>query len=124
MWALILRAICMGNVGFFEHALATLASIPLRNARVLVHEGSGAGLKALWTKAGLNDNAFPAIVAAIQTADQTEAETAGDMEQYSRRVLERVLTRYDSIGVAIEDDDLEYLLARMSQSAPLNTTIH
>jgi uncharacterized protein (DUF2336 family) len=122
--SLILRAICMGNVGFFEHALATLASVPLRNARMLVHEGSGAGLKALWTKAGLNDKAFPAIIAAIHTADQTDAETAGDPEQYSRRVLERVLTQYDSIGVAIEDDDLEFLLARMSQAAPLNHTIH
>lgn len=122
--SLILRAICMGNVGFFEHALATLASVPLRNARVLVHEGSGAGLKALWTKAGLHDKAFPAIIAAIQTADQTDAESGGDMEQYSRRVLERVLTQYDAIGVAIEDDDLEFLLARMSQAAPLSHTIH
>lgn len=122
--SLILRAICMGNVGFFEHALATLAAIPVRNARVLVREGSGQGLRALWAKAGLNAKAFPAIIAAIQTVEQTELESSGDSEQYSRRVLERVLTQYESIGVAIEGDDLEYLLTRISQAAPLNPTIH
>ena len=121
--SLILRAVCMGNVRFFEHAMAVLATIPLRNARMLVHEASGAGLRALWGKAGMSEKTFPAIMAAIQTADQTDLESTG-AEQYSRRVLERVLTRFDTIGNAIEDDDLEYLLTRMSQAAPLSATIH
>jgi uncharacterized protein (DUF2336 family) len=122
--SLVLRAICMGNVRFFEHAMSTLASVPLRNARMLVHEGSGAGLRALWSKSGLSEKAFPAIMAAIQTAEHIEAETYTDAEQYSRRVLERVLTQYDAIGVAIEDDDLDYLMTRMSQATPLSLAIH
>jgi uncharacterized protein (DUF2336 family) len=115
--SLVLRTVCMGNVRFFEHALAVLASIPVVNARVLVHEGSGAGLKALWSKAGLSVSAYPAIRAAINAATQVELGAQGMTgDRFSRRVLERVLTQHDSIGNAIEGDDLEFLLGRISQT--------
>lgn len=115
--SLILRAICMGNLRFFEHALAALAAVPVGNARVLVHEGSGAGLRAIWAKAGLSATAFPAIRAAVNAVDQTEFEASdATAERYARRILERVLTQYETIGVAIDSDDLEYLLGRINQN--------
>jgi uncharacterized protein (DUF2336 family) len=114
--SLVLRAICMGNLRFFEHALAALASVPLTNARVLVHEGSGAGLRAIWTKAGLVEKALPAIRAAVDAIDSTAFEGANVTPQhYARRILERVLTQYESIGMAIDGDDLEFLLSRIGQ---------
>ncbi len=124
--SLVLRAICMGNLGFFDHALAGLASIPVRNARMLVHEASGAGLRALWAKSDLPEAMLPAIRAAVSVVDQTEFELGGDgAERYSRRILERVLTQYETFGVEFEVDDLEYLLARVSQlPASFGATIH
>ena len=35
--------------------------------------------------------------------------------RYSRRIIERLLTQYESLGVAFDHDDLEYLLARVNQ---------
>jgi len=125
--SLVLRAICMGNLRFFEHALAALASVPLSNARVLVHEGSGAGLRAIWSKAGLVDKALPAIRAAVEAVDNTALEGPTVTPQhYARRILERVLTQYESIGMAIDGDDLEFLLARLGQPwiDPASTTVH
>jgi uncharacterized protein (DUF2336 family) len=114
--SLVLRAICMGNLRFFEHALAALASVPLTNTRVLVHEGSGAGLRAIWAKAGLVEKALPAIRAAVDAIDNTALEGASVTPQhYARRILERVLTQYESIGMAIDGDDLEFLLGRIGQ---------
>ena len=52
--------------------------------------------------------------------DQTEfGEGDGHAgERYSRRILERVLTQYETFGVEFEGDDLEYLLARVAQLPP------
>ena len=38
-----------------------------------------------------------------------------DRERFSRRMIERILTQYGEQGVEFKNDDLEYLLARMSQ---------
>ena len=124
--SLVLRAICMGNLGFFEHALASLAVIPVRNARMLIHEVSGAGLRALWAKGHLPETMLPAIRAAVAVVDQTEFDLGGDgAERYSRRILERVLTQYETFGVEFEVEDLEYLLARVSQlPAAFSATVH
>ena len=75
--SLILRAICMGNAPFFEHALATLASIPVANARLLAHESSGAGLCVVWTKTGQGEHVLPVIRAVVEAAEQAEAKEIG-----------------------------------------------
>jgi uncharacterized protein (DUF2336 family) len=117
--SLVLRAICMGNLRFFEHALAALAGIPVTNARTLVHEASGAGLRALWAKAHLPEGSLPAVRAAVEIVQQTEFSAAGSSpETYARRILERVLTQHDSLGEDFRGDDLEFLLARVSQMPP------
>ena len=117
--SIVLRAICMGNVRFFEHALAALSGVPVSNARTLVHEASGSGLRALWTKGSLPERMLPAIRAAVDVIDQTELDFGGNSsERYARRILERVLTQYESFGMEFEGDDLEYLLARVAQLPP------
>jgi hypothetical protein len=40
---------------------------------------------------------------------------ANDRERFSRRMIERILTQYGDAGVEFKNDDLEYLLAKMSQ---------
>src|SRR5581483_3368274 len=42
--SLILRALCMGDLAFFETALAVRARVPAENAQVLVHDAGGKGL--------------------------------------------------------------------------------
>jgi uncharacterized protein (DUF2336 family) len=121
--SLVLRAICMGNLRFFEHALAALAGIPLGNVRALVHETSGAGLRALWTKGGLPDGMLPAIRAAVAVIDETELDAGANApDRYARRILERVLTQCESFGAEFAGDDLEYLLARVAQLPPSHGT--
>lgn len=117
--SLVLRAICMGNVRFFEHALAAMSGVPVGNARTLVHETSGAGLKALWTKGGLPERMLPAIRVAVDVIEQTELDFGGNSaERYARRILERVLTQYENFSTEFEGDDLEYLLGRVAQLPP------
>lgn len=117
--SIILRAVCMGDVKFCEYALAVRAGIPIINARQLIHDHGSLGLKGIFEKAGLPDNVYPAVRAAVDVARETDYDgEENDRERYSRRMIERVLTQYGDLGVDFESDDLEYLLAKMNTLPP------
>ncbi|MBL8642958.1 MAG: DUF2336 domain-containing protein [Rhodospirillaceae bacterium] len=123
--SLVLRALCMGNVRFFENAIAELAGVPVGNARLLIHDPGGNGLKVLWSKTGLSQALYPAIQVALIVAGQTEFDGRDqDAERYARRVVERILTQYESFGVDFDNDDLEYLLARVSKLPGTAVSVH
>ncbi len=114
--SIILRAVCMGDTTFFEAALAKLARIKLENARTLIHDAGKRGFEALFEKAGLPKVFFRAMRAAIDVSYEMEYDGGpNDRERFSRRMIERILTQYGDLGVEFENDDLEYLLAKMSQ---------
>lgn len=114
--SIVTRAICMGNLRFFEHALAALADIPIGNARTLIHDSGKRGLHSVWTKAGMPESHYQVVQAAVDVVAQTEFDGPDlDPERYSRRIIERLLTQYESLGVAFDHDDLEYLLTRIGQ---------
>ena len=45
---LILRALCVGDLAFFEMAIAVMGKIPVRNARILIHDAGLNGLTSLY----------------------------------------------------------------------------
>lgn len=123
--SLVLRAICMGNLKFFEHSLARLAGVPLANARLLVHDPGGSGLDTLCTRAELPKSIYAAIKAAVTAVDETDFDgREGEADRFSRRVIERVLTQYEMLGVEFESDDLEYLLAKLGQLPRADQHVH
>ncbi len=123
--SLVLRSLCMGNLRFFEHAVAMLAHVPVANARLLIHDRGGLGFKTVWAKAGLPAAFFPAVRAALDVVEQTELDgRVLDPERYSRRIIERILTQYGSLGVEFPHDDLEYLLAKVAELPATGLVIH
>ena len=113
--SIVLRALCMGDLAFFEAALAELSGVSLKNSRTLIHDPGQLGLKRLYDKAGLPSAQFTAVRAAIDATRETEYDGGeNDRERYSRRIIERILTQYGDLGVEFEADDLEYLLNKMS----------
>lgn len=123
--SLVLRAICMGNLKFFEHALARMAGVPIANTRLLIHDPSGAGLDTLCKRADFAVTIQPAIKSAVAVISETEFDGRdGEAERYSRRVIERVLTQYESLDVEFESDDLEYLLTKLGQLPPPGQNLH
>ncbi|MFA7429018.1 MAG: DUF2336 domain-containing protein [Rhodospirillaceae bacterium] len=114
--SIILRAICMGDLKFFEYAMAVSTGLTILNVRQLIHDSGPLGLKGLYEKAGLPKGFYPAMRAAVDVAHETVYDgRENDRQRYSRRMLERVLTQYGDLGVEFERNDLEYLLAKMNQ---------
>jgi len=114
--SIILRAVCMGNITFLECALAERAGTSVSNARALIQDSGDLGLKGLFQRAGLPETFFPAIQAAVEVEQETDYDGGeNDRERFARRMIERILTQFDDLGVDMESEDLGYLLAKMNE---------
>jgi uncharacterized protein (DUF2336 family) len=111
---LILRSLLSGNVALFEEALADLAQVPLSRVVGIVHDRRGAGLRALYDKAGLPAAIFPAFREALE-AVREEGFTfePGSASRLKRRIIERVLTRCEDET----DDEIAPLLTLLRRYA-------
>lgn len=114
--SIIVRAICMGDLKFFEYSMAIKSDVPVVNTRQLIHDSGPLGLKGLYEKAGLPAPLFPAVRAALTVLREMDYDYGdNDKERYTRRTIERVLTQYGDLGVDLDGHDLEYLLSKMNQ---------
>ena len=108
--SLVLRALCMGDLAFFEMALAVLAGVPAENAHILVHDAGGNGLASLYRKAGLPEALLPVFHVAVDAADSTDFDGGErDLERRRGRVIARVLSQCDEFA----SDDLDYLVDKL-----------
>ncbi len=109
--SLIVRALCVGDLGFFEASMAALADIPVQNARALVHDKGRLGLKSLYDRTALPPGMYPIIRVALEVVQETQMTGAEhDRERYRARVIERILTQYEDFSA----EDLQYLLDKLS----------
>jgi uncharacterized protein (DUF2336 family) len=107
---LMLRALCTGDIAFFEAAMAVKGDVPVANAQILIHEPGRRGLARLYGKAGMPENLFDVICAAIVVVDETGFDgDPRDLERFRGRVISRVLTVADSIDAA----DADYLVDKL-----------
>lgn len=117
--SITLRALCMGDITFFECAMAVLGGVTLDNARRLIHDRGPLGLRAVFDKAHLPSAQYMAVRAALDVSRETEMDGGeNDRERYARRMIERIMTQYDDLGVEFESSDLEYLLTKMDELPP------
>jgi uncharacterized protein (DUF2336 family) len=111
--ALLLRAVCAGNIAFFEAALAVLARVPEARAASFVRGRIG-GFRALYTKAGLPPLAFDAFAAALQTARRISSDgSPTDRYRFTRDMVDAVLARYRGITEG-EINELTTMLRRFA----------
>jgi len=114
--SLILRALCTGDLTFFEAAMAHKAGIPLSNARVLIHDDGDLGLKSLYLKAGMPGRLYPAYRAAVDIAKISELERSDSEPDWRNRlIMERVLTQFERLA-EYDSDDVDYLLGRLART--------
>jgi len=91
--SLLVRAICSGQMRFTEHGLAILSGVSLQKAVLMIHDGGPFGLKALCTRAGLNEQMSQIIHAAVVIYRDLEMSALDyDREKFQELMIERVLT--------------------------------
>jgi uncharacterized protein (DUF2336 family) len=108
--SLILRALCTGDIAFFEAAMAIRSDVSIDNAQVLIHEPGRRGLAALYRKAAMPEKLYAAVLAAVDVVDETSFDgNAHDLERFRARVISRVLTLVDDV----DPTDADYLLKKL-----------
>jgi uncharacterized protein (DUF2336 family) len=108
--SLLLRALCTGDIAFFEAAMAVKGDVPLANAQILIHERGRRGLTALYRKSKMPASLFEAVRMAIEIVDETGFDgNPRDLERYRGRVLTRILTWTESL----DPSDADYLVEKL-----------
>lgn len=110
---LVWRALSLGDMAFFEAAIATLADVPINNARVLIHDAGSAGLTSLYGKSGLPERMLPAVRAAVEVLREVQFDGGErDHERYRSRVITRILTQFEEFP----PEDLDFMLEKLGGS--------
>jgi uncharacterized protein (DUF2336 family) len=111
--ALLLRAVCAGNMSFFQAALSVLTGVPEKRVAALVRGRRMAGLRAAYTRAGLPAYAFDAFNAVLDVWRRAPDVGPEERFRFIAANVETVLSRYRDIGEA-EVRELAAMLRRFA----------
>lgn len=111
---ILIRALCQGDILFFELAMANLAGVPLSNARSLIYDAGGEGFNAIYRHSGLDGAYLPFFRLAFTMCRELVA-SGEDYEQgvFRRKLIERLLTEGTEIVEQLDTGDLEYLIGKL-----------
>lgn|GEM_PF-900161 len=97
--SIIVRAACLGELHVVECAMANLAGVHVLRARDLMAGRAMGGFKSLHAKSGLPPSCLAVLQAACDVArEEAEEGTTLDAEGFGRRLVEALMTRYESFG--------------------------
>jgi uncharacterized protein (DUF2336 family) len=109
---LILRALCAGNLTFFQAALAARAGIAPAAVDRLVFGSGRDGLERLCREAGLPGELFGAFRSAIDVVHETNADDRNYRPlEVTERIIARLKLEYDSVC----PEGLEHTLSQLSR---------
>jgi uncharacterized protein (DUF2336 family) len=113
---IILRAICLGDMRFFEAAVAVLSEIPLVRARRMIHDEGKEGLVSILETSQIPGALRPAFRAAVEVCRETEYDGGEcERERYQRRMIERILTQAEDPSNRLGEENTDYLLDKLAQ---------
>ena len=114
---LLVRAAVTGNIIVLEAGLSVLSGQPQSRVFGMLMHGSAGTLKALLKRAGVGNSVAPLIVTSIEVYRQLVRETlTDDYRKLRRTMIERVMTRYETMPEA-EADRILALLHRYAADA-------
>lgn len=88
--SVIIRSLCIGDLRFFESAIAKRVGIPSSNVRILLLDSGPLGFKALYKSSSLPDSFFEAVKVMLQVAlEETEYGTYRTTD-FGARMVERI----------------------------------
>jgi uncharacterized protein (DUF2336 family) len=109
---LLMRALCLGDLPFFEAGMAVRAGISVRNAIELIGDRGPLGFKSLYDRSKLPAELFRAFRAALDVvAELRDGGQEAWTSAHTQIILDRVMKEYDEACPA----GLEFLLSQMSR---------
>lgn len=112
---LVVRAICLGDLKFFEYALVYLSNTPITDVRKILFSSSmDFMVRNLLRKAYIPKSMFPAVFSALKVLQEIRFDIQkGDRQSFSHRVVERILS-FGTAGEEFKEEDVNYLVSKIS----------
>ncbi len=112
--SLVVRAICMGDLKFFEYALVYLSNTPILEVRkILFNNSMDFMVRNLLRKAYIPKSMFPAVFSALKVIKDIRFDyKKNDSKSFAHKVIERILS-YGSAGEDLSEDDVNYLISKI-----------
>jgi uncharacterized protein (DUF2336 family) len=108
--SIILRAACLGEMEVVERSLAHLARMPVGRARQMIYAQGGLSFRSLVSKSGLPTGCTGILRAAADVArDVKEEGLVIDAGAFGRRLIEALMTRYESISTPERTKLLDFI---------------
>lgn len=118
--SVMIRALCAGNVRFFEAAIAKRAGISIQNARILLLDAGPRGFDALYDAAQMPESFRKAIAFLFKQAQQETSFGKYYHQHFAQRMLERLTE--ESHNQTIEN--LDVLMTLIGRSNKDGIRIH
>jgi uncharacterized protein (DUF2336 family) len=116
----VIRSLCIGDLRFFEAAIARRASIPLSNTRILVTDPGPLGFKALYESAKMPEEYYDCVRTLLKLAqDETQYGTVQSVD-YCYRMIERITTAGYDKTIA----HMDTLMTLISSGMRQGRTVH
>ena len=112
---MVVRAICLGDIKFFEYALVYLSETPIAEVRkILFNPQADFMVRNLLRKALLPKSVFPAIFSALKIINEIkfDCETPS-RKDFGHIVIERILSLIRN-NEDLNNDDINYLLSKIN----------
>lgn len=116
---IILRALCMGDLTFFEVAMARRANVPVSNVYKLIYEYGADGLARLFDRADMPENMLDICKVALDTAEEMTLNSRDDRNRFREVMLERVLTSCEDM---VDNENLDYFISKLGKLAAAQST--
>ncbi len=113
--SLVVRAICMGDLKFFEYALVYLSNTSITEVRkILFNTQLDFMIRNLLRKAFIPKSMFPAVFSALKVIRDIRFDCRrSDRRSFVHKVIERILT-FGTAGEEMSEEDISYLISKIS----------
>lgn len=109
---LLLRSLCLGELMFFESAMATLAATSVDRVHALIYDDGPSGFLKLYELARLPLGLFRAFRATVEVILQLRRETSRHWRgDFTSEIIARLVKEYEQVC----PEDLEHVLSQLSR---------
>lgn len=119
-YSMVIRALCTGDLAFFESAMARLAGVPRFSARLLMFDSGPLGFKAFYEKANMPPAFFDAIRTTLKLALEITAYGRVKRGDFRQRIVDRIYK--DQYDKTVEN--MQYLLTVIGGHFASKQTVH
>ncbi len=119
-YSILVRALCVGNIRFFETAMAKLVGIPTSNAKLLMMDPGALGFDSIYASSPLPIAFKDAIKRLFDiTLEETNAGKY-KVDDFAQRVVQRI----EAEGYDKTVENMPYLMSIVSRGVNEQHTIH